>query len=72
MHPLHKHPCLLPALLLGYLIRCEAFQQERAEEGQDNGEKFLELMKEEDPQIQEVLQVLRMGNQSNYTLFIRW
>lgn len=53
-------------------IRCEAFQQERAEEGQDNSEKFLELMKEEDPQIQEVLQVLRMGNKSNYTLFIRW
>lgn len=40
------------------------------DEGQDNSEKFLELMKEEDPQIQEVLQVLRMGNKSNYTLFI--
>ena len=72
MNHLHKHPCLLPALLLGYLIHCEAFQQERVEEGQDNSEKFLELMKEEDPQIQEVLQVLRMGNKSNYTLFIRW
>ena len=30
------------------------------------------MMKEEDPQVQEVLQVPRMGNNSNYMLFILW
>ena len=62
---------ILTPALLGYLIHCKAFQWRRVEEGQDSA-KGIARTDEEDLQLQEALQVLKMGNDTNYTLFILW
>ena len=62
---------ILTPALLGYLIHRKEFQQWRVEEGQDSA-RGVARTEEEDPQLQKVLQVPEMGNNSNHTFFMQW